>query len=110
MRSHDIGSMGQRFAVQRLTASDDGYGQAVETWATIATRWGSIESAQQRERVVAEQLRGVATHVITMRGRIDLKTADRLVFNGRVFSVIQAIDPDGQDWSRDVVCQEVTSP
>ncbi len=107
--SFPIGKARQRVTIERATEVTDGYGQIAYQWATLADVWAKVETASGRERVIAEQLRGVATHLITIRGRLAVTPKDRAVFNGRVLNFLEVVDPDNQDWTRRITAVEVVA-
>lgn len=90
-----IGPLRQRVIIERATTSQDDYGQAIASWATVATRWGSLRALRGTEAVNGEQLAAETVHEIVLRGGVEVRAADRLVIGGRAFGVVEVCDPDG---------------
>jgi SPP1 family predicted phage head-tail adaptor len=88
------GKLNKRISIQKATYQQDEVGQAIPTWTTEATRWGSITPLNGRELEVAKKINAEITHKITLRHYPGLTTKDRLLFNGRQFEIVSVINPE----------------
>lgn len=102
------GQMRDRVTIQRATRAADAFGQLVETWSTVATRRADIRPTSGVERVVAEQLRAIATHVVILRDRTDIRPTDRLLTpDGTKLAILQAVNTDGVRRFLTLVCKSL---
>lgn len=102
----ECGAMRYRIDIQSRTVSQDSYGQAVETWTTVAIRWGRIEPLSGRELWQAQQVRPDLTHKITMRYYAGLTPKERLKFGSRYFEVTSVLNIDEQKRYMVLLCTE----
>ena len=71
------GQLRHRIQIQRATEVNTD-GSIVRTWATLATRWGSIEPMVGQELYRAQQVQALAQYKVSMRYYAGLKPSDRL--------------------------------
>lgn len=88
------GKLRHRVSIQAVTHVQDSYGDALQTWTTVATRWASIEPAGGRETYEADQQRPDVSGLVTMRPYAGLTTRHRLLFGSRVLNVESVIGVD----------------
>lgn len=92
------GKLREKVEVQRPTVSRDAYGSVVNDFQTIETRWAHIlvseEKSYTRENFASGKTNAYVVYTFTFRGKLDVKTTDRLAFEGRVFD-ITGIIPEG---------------
>jgi len=81
------GSLRHRVVIQGQTQTRDGAGGVERTWATVTTRWASIQPLSPREMFAAGQVLSEVTHKITMRYCTDVTAQSRIVFGSRTFEV-----------------------
>lgn len=87
------GKLRHRLAIQAPTTAMDQYGEAVKTWGTVATVWGSVEPLRMQEYFEAQQTQAKATHKIEVRYLPGLSATYRVVFDARVFEVTAVLNP-----------------
>lgn len=87
------GKLRHRLEIQARTATQDSFGDALTAWATVATRWASIEPQSGRETWRADQQQPDTSGVIKFRYFAGLRPRDRIVWGSRVFNVEAVIDP-----------------
>ena len=91
---------------RRGTSGDDGYGNVLEAWVEVATRWAAFRPQFGREAVAAGRLESTVLGVVTLRRDAvtqAIGAADRVVFatppyfgwTGQVRSVVPT--PDNAD-------------
>lgn len=91
------GRLNKRVTLQRRASGEDDFGQPVETWNPIATRWASIRPLAGREYFAAHgQNSAVNTEI---RIRYDntvagLVAADRVLFGSTVYDIESVINPN----------------
>lgn len=95
------GRLRHRVEIQSLSTTQDGYGEAVETWATVATVWGemipSLRATREAFAAVSEQRSARLSMECRLRYRDGLSPGGtRLRWNGAVYEVEAVMDPDGR--------------
>lgn len=80
--------------LQRRAETQDEAGQVRETWHTIAEVWASVRPIVGREYFAASGERAEITHEIMIRYGVDVRSKDRLEFDGRHFDVIAPMNLD----------------
>lgn len=109
-RDTPIGPMRQLVTIQARTVAQNSYGEAVQTWTTVATRWGNLEPLSGREVWQAQQVRPDVTHRVTLRYYDGLTPKHRVVIDGQTFGVVAVVNPDGRKRFHELTCvQEITS-
>lgn len=93
-----VGSMRDRVEIQSLTEVQDSFNEPIQTAATFATRWGTLEPLSGRETFEAAQLRGTVDHRITMRHLDGVTPKMRAVVTigakTRTFDIQAVLNPD----------------
>ena len=86
----DIGSLRHQVRLETPTTTADGEGGYTTTWALLGVVYAAIEPATQRslERLVANAVSSDASHVVTVRYIDGVTTKTRVLFLGRVLSVV----------------------
>ena len=92
------GKFDKRVTLQSNTPSQDGYGQPVESWSTIATVWAEKLTARQAERFTGVRHAGFDSITWRIRYRTGLDNLDRLVWNGQNYD-IEGTDIQGRNES-----------
>ena len=90
----DPGWLRHRIVIAAPDVAPDGAGGEAVTWRPLATVWALVEPVSGTERIVADRLTGVVTHVVTMRFRGDVTGGMRVLYRGRAYRVLVAYDPD----------------
>lgn len=86
------GKMRHRVQIQRSLRIADGQGGGEDIWETIATVWALVTPANGHERYQAMRLETPVTHKVKMRWRADVGTKNRLLFEGRVLNIVEALN------------------
>lgn len=103
------GKLRHRVTIQTRTISQDGYGDAVETWTSGDTVWAEVTPllTATREAFVAQSETRSArqTLQVRMRWRDGLTPAGtRLLWDGETLDVESVMDPDGRHAELIVLC------
>lgn len=98
--------MREEIAIQARAATQDAYGQDVETWSAYKTVWADIQNnrrATDLEQMVAGA--GKERQRTTYSARIYYDAtitpaSHRVLWNGTPYDIEQAFDPDGsREWT-----------
>jgi len=93
----DPGQFRQRLTYQEPTISKDSVGQAVESFADVATVWAMVSPLNAREQYWASQVQASTTHTITCRYDARLKPTGRFLMDGsRVLNIDGIKDEDSR--------------
>ncbi len=95
----DIGKLDKRITLQSRSATLDDYGQQINSWSDVATVWANIRPVSGREKMKAMQVDSILSHTVAVRYSATFmppRTVDawRIVYNGRCFTIIAAMDLD----------------
>ena len=95
----DIGKLDKRITLQSRSATIDDYGQQINSWTDVATVWANIKPVSGREKMKAMQVDSILSHTVAVRYNATFmppRTVDawRIVYNGRYFNIIAAMDLD----------------
>ena len=89
------GPLRHRVEIQQATESADAHNQAVQSWATVASRWAQIRPATGREVLDGQAPAADVSHEITLRHYSRTLTPKfRLKLGTRVFNVVSAVNFD----------------
>lgn len=93
-----IGELNHKDTLEEAISADDGCGGVMAGWSPVAVLWAKIEAAGGREALPEAERRAR----LTIRWRGGVKPSMRFTWNGRVFEIEVARDPDGR--ARFLVC------
>lgn len=100
------GKLRKRIEIQRRASTQDGYGQPLMTWETIASTQAEIEPMNGRELVAAMAVQSEATHTVTIRYRPGITAALRIKYAGRLFNIHSVIDESERHRMLTLLCSE----
>jgi SPP1 family predicted phage head-tail adaptor len=96
------GPMTARLAIQSVTRTTDAAGQAVETWATVATVWAQVKQLSATERAARPQTAAEETRVFRVRRAAAWTPGPgthRVVWSGRAYDVTGVVEIGrGEGW------------
>jgi len=89
------GTLDRRIVIQTPTRTQDGAGQPVETWTTLATVWASTDSLRGKEPFQGEQFNAQMATVFKIRWRDDVDVTARITFDGDTYNIF-SVDEIGR--------------
>lgn len=81
-------------------------GETVPSWTTLASVWADIQPRTAAERWGSLAMQAEATHVVRIRYRQGVTSAQRVRFNGRVLHILGVIDPGERRRELVLECKE----
>ena len=94
--------------LQSKSATPDALGGRVETWATAATFYASIEPLDGSEATRAMQQGMVQPHRIRARYRSGVTPRQRISYLGRVFDIRSVVNVEMRNRELEIIAEEVT--
>lgn len=89
-----ISELRHRITIQTLALTSDGQGGFTEAWTDVATVWAQVKPVNANERLFAQKLEPLVTHLITIRYRSDITSTMRVSFDSRTFQIKAPYSPD----------------
>lgn len=99
--------MRNRLALQSVSRANDEYGQAIETFTTYATVWGSLEPLSARELIGANAQNAEVTHKAIIRYSTSVATTDRISFDSRAFEIASMMNIRERNHRMELLLTEV---
>lgn len=96
-------------SIERNTPTVSAMGEAVASWAAVATPSGRLAPAgnQSVERAFAEKFGAEVTWRLTLPRSADVTAKDRVVVGGRTLEVVAVLDGHAWELTKRLVCVEV---
>jgi SPP1 family predicted phage head-tail adaptor len=101
------GRLNKRVIIQSPSIARNNHGEALTTWATVTTVWGSVEPISAKEVAVAQTFKGEVSHKVTIRYRAGVLPTYRLSVGGRPFTINGIVDDKERHESLEIFCTEV---
>lgn len=106
----DLGALRHRIAVEENQPVRTSTGAFAPNWVQVAERWAAISPQSGREFVAAKQVHAELTHIITVRGPLDVRPDMRLRLGSRVFDIIAVMDFEERHMEIKILCKEGKGP
>jgi len=101
----NIGAMSEFITVQQRSSTVDALGQAVETWADVASMWAQAEPLRGREYFAAGEMQSGAEVRFRLRHQAGITAAMRVVWRGTAHAIVGTpIDVDGRRRVLELMC------
>lgn len=100
------GRLRHRVTIEQVSEDVDSAGGPIKEWTSINTVWANVRPVRGREFSGAAQVTAEVTHRVFMRYLANLTSADRLVFEGRVFDIESVINIDERNVELEILCTE----
>lgn len=84
--------LNKRITIQQKTAGQDGAGQPIDTWTTVATVWAEVKDVSGREFIAAQAGQAEVTTKVTIRYLAGIKSDMRVVHGADVYNIIVPLD------------------
>ena len=102
------GKLRHRVIVERFTESQDATtGEPAETWSPAGAVWALVEPLAGQELFEAKRIQPEVTHRVTIRYGSDVTTRDRLVWDGRTFGILSALNIEERRREVQLSCKEL---
>jgi len=97
-----------RIVIQYLSKVSDGEGGCVESWHTRSNVYAAIYPIRAQKVWEYRSINVEATHIIKIRGRIDLTEVDRIYWDvkDKLFEILTIENIQEQDWVKWITCKE----
>lgn len=106
------GALRHRINIEQKTLTPDGMGGNSISWGVFAQVWAAIwPRSAGKMQMESEQAQSKISHQIRIRYLPGLTSAMRVIYNGRVFHIVEApINYEERQIYIDLLCLEITSP
>lgn len=95
-----------KLTIETPTEIVDSYGQAVKSWSTYSTPFGSVEPLQGREYFASNQFDSEVTVRIRLRHDPGITTRMRVSFDSRLYNIQSIITPAERGREMQLMCSE----
>ncbi len=82
------GKLNRQILIQQNTPVQDGFGEPIESWGSLATVWAEKMSPKVAERYTGHQFNGTRSIVWRVRWRSDVTELMRVVYNSINYDII----------------------
>lgn len=105
------GRLRSKVTVQRRDVLEDDFSHGDAEWSDLIESPADIRPMRGDELARAQQMYGTTTHKVTVRYHATLgpiQTDWRLLFNGRVFDIVYALNTNERNRWQELLCREST--
>ena len=85
-----------RIQLQQQTKTRNSMGGEIKTWVDVATVWTEKLHQSSREFFSVQKVTAEITDLFKIRYRQNIDTKMRLVFDGKIYDILGANDPNGR--------------
>lgn len=105
-----LGRLRYRVQIERKQPGLGSRGQASGKWRTVATTFAAIRQVSERESLVANQQRSVATHAIDIRSssKWEPTAKDRVRHGAKIYQIGSVVTDERARWIT-LLVTEITS-
>lgn len=102
------GDLRHKITIERETETPDGMGGSSLAWVSITAHpiKAMIKPLSGGESLHAMRLEAKVSHRIIIRYRTDIKTSDRINYNGRLMQIRAKIDLEERHKWLELICEE----
>ena len=101
----DPGRLRERVTIQQATENRNALGETVQSWATFAERWASVDGLSSREVLLQGQQRTEVSHRVRMRYVDGLAGTMRILWRGRVLEISSLLEHANRS-EHELLCTE----
>ncbi len=91
--------------VQLATETRNRLGETVQSWATYAERWASVQGLSSREVLLTGQQQTEITHRVRMRYLDGMTNSMRILWRGRVLEITSLLEHNNRS-EHELLCTE----
>ena len=84
----NIGRMDRLIRIQSLIVSQNGYGEEIESWVTVAQVWAQVADMRGSERFLSEQRQEDRVIIFKIRYLSSLTAKHRVIYEGRAYNIL----------------------
>lgn len=100
-----IGNLRHRILIESFTATANEFGEPVQSWSTVGTFWGEIQTLGGSEGMSTRQLFATAEYKISLRYNSTITPKMRATTpEGLVLDIQSVSDPDGKKLETVLMC------
>jgi len=103
----EAGLLRKQITIQKISGTQDAFGQEQLDWASFATVNASVEPLQGYERQRAAQMEAVVDTKIRMRYLLGVYPKMRVLYESRKFNIVSVIDEEERHFTMELMCLEV---
>ena len=100
------GQLRRRVTIQQRSATQDEYGQPLNSWTDVTTVCAAIEPMSGRELLAAQAVNSEVSHNVTIRYIPGITAAMRLNYGGRLFNIHSVLDENERHRMLTLQCSE----
>lgn len=100
----EAGQLRHQVTIQQRQTTQDEYGAQSTAWADVKTVWAAVEPLNGRELLSAQTVHSETDTRITVR-YTSISTANRIVFEGVVYDILNVIDPEQRHKQLQMLCK-----
>lgn len=102
------GRLRHRIRIERPPSPEDldDFGQPVDGWQLVATRWAEVRPLRGNERFTAAQVKPELSHRVRIRYMDGLDPKMRIVHRGRVLDIHAILDIEERGREIEMLCTE----
>lgn len=93
--------------LQKPTASQDDFGEELQSWSGYAKVWASIEPLKGRELFAAQQISAETTIRVRLRYVADVASGHRVVYGTRILEINSIANPDERNKDLELMCKVI---
>lgn len=101
----DPGRLRERVTIQQATETRNALGETMQSWATFAERWASVDGISSREVLLQGQQKTEVSHRVRMRYVTGMTQTMRLVWRGRVLEISSLLEHANRS-EHELLCTE----
>ncbi len=103
------GRMNRKIVIEKPSATQDAYGQPLDTWATHATVFAEMNPypSMGKEADEGNQVHAEITHKIILRDRAGITANMRVKFGTRYFQILNTKRPYERGHELHLLCREL---
>jgi SPP1 family predicted phage head-tail adaptor len=105
-----IGGMRYRITIEQAAETRGASGGISRAWSALVAVWADVQFNRGREFFAARQLLAEKNAVIKIRYRSDVSSANRVVFNGQTYNIVDAVPEAGRKRYLFLYCSTGASP